>query len=211
MADAARRRVRSGRITQKWLLPLLVLAVAAIGLMVLELPEPAAPPPAEETRDNPDLIMSGAEIYQYRGTGTLQYVLRAAEIRHFDARALTRMNAPQLTLYADDEAPWEGEAAFGYLRRAARGSGEEELVFLRQDVRLEQRRADGSHLKLTAPSLYLYPEREYAETEQDVMIESQVGTTRAEGMQADLKSGLVRLTSRQGSPVHTILLPDQFK
>jgi lipopolysaccharide export system protein LptC len=116
-----------------------------------------------------------------------------------------------MTLYAEGEAPWQGEAAFGYLRRAATGTGDEELVFLRQDVRLEQHRADGSHLRLTAPSLYLYPDRQYAETEQDVMIETRVGTTRAEGMQADLKSGHLRLTSRQGSPVHTILLPDQFK
>ncbi len=197
--------------TQKWLLPMLAVAVAAIGLMVLELPEPVPTEPTEEFPEAPDLVMTGTEIYQYSDTGALHYVLRASEIRHFDPEALTRMNAPRLTLYSEDDAPWEGAAAFGYLRQASTGTGEEELVFLRQNVRLEQRRPDGSQLKLTAPSLYLYPERQYAETEQDVMIETRVGTTRAEGMQADLKSGLLRLTSRQDNPVHTILLPDQFK
>jgi len=208
MTGAAERPVRS---SHRWLLPLLALAVAVIGLMVLEIPEPGPPETTEALLETPDLIMTGAEIYQYRGTGTLEYVLSADEIRHFDPQAVTRLNAPRLTLYAEGEAPWQGEAAFGYLRRATTGAGEEDLVFLRQDVRLEQHRPDGSHLTLAAPSLYLYPERQYAVTEQDVMIDSRVGTTRAEGMQADLKSGFVRLTSRQDSPVHTILLPDQFK
>jgi len=213
MPDAEADSTRGSRTGQKWILAALALALAVIGLMVLELPEPARAPaqPSEALQDAPDLIMTGAEIHQYRGTGELRYVLNAQEIKYFNAESLTRLTAPRLLLYGSDQAPWQGQAAFGYLRRATTSSGHEEVVFLRKDVRLEQQTAAGDHLRLTTPSLYLYPEREYAETEQDVIIESRVGRTRGTSLQADLRNGLLRLASRQDSPVHTILLPEQFK
>jgi LPS export ABC transporter protein LptC len=203
----------SSRLSQRFLLIFLGVALAGIGLLVMELPEELQPVRKVplDLQDAPDLVMTGAEIHQYRESGSLHYLLNAQEIRYFERDELTRLTAPNLILYATDEEPWQVTAAFGYLRLASTGSGEEEVVFLRKDVNLQQRGKDGDYVSLSAPSLYLYPGREYAETEHDVIIDSRIGRTLAVGLQGDLRGGLLRLFSQEKKPVHTILLPDQFK
>ena len=213
MSESRATSPGSSRLSQRFLLILLALALAGIGLLVLELPEELQPERKVplDLQDAPDLVMTGAEIHQYRESGSLHYLLNAEEIRYFERDKLTRLTAPNLILYATDEEPWQVSAAFGYLRLASTGSGEEEVVFLRKDVNLQQRGKDGNYVSLSAPSLYLYPEREYAETEHDVIIDSRIGRTLAVGLQGDLRGGLLRLFSQEKKPVHTILLPDQFK
>jgi LPS export ABC transporter protein LptC len=203
----------SSILNQRLLLILLALALAGIGLLVLELPEELQPVRVVplDLQDAPDLVMTGAEVHQYGESGGLHYLLNAEEIRYFERDELTRLTAPNLILYTTDKEPWQVSAAFGYLRRASTSSGEEEVVFLRKDVKLQQLGKDGNYVSLSAPSLYLYPGREYAETEHDVIIDSRIGRTLAVGLQGDLRGGLLRLFSQGQKPVHTILLPDQFK
>jgi len=214
MSESRATSPGSSRFSQRFLLILLALALAGIGLLVLELPEELQPVREVplDLQDAPDLVMTGAEIHQYRESGSLHYLLNAQEIRYFERDELTRLTAPNLILYATDKEPWQVTAEFGYLRRASTGSGEEEeVVFLRKNVNLQQRGKDGNYVSLSAPSLYLYPGREYAETEHDVIIDSRIGRTLAVGLQGDLRGGLLRLFSQENRPVHTILLPDQFK
>ncbi len=213
MSESRAASPGSSRSSQRFLLILLALALAGIGLLVMELPDELQPVREVplDLQDAPDLVMTGAEIHQYREGGSLHYLLNAQEIRYFKRDELTRLTAPNLILYATGEEPWQVTAAFGYLRLASTGSGEEEVVFLRKEVNLQQRGKDGDYVSLSAPSLYLYPEREYAETEHDVIIDSRIGRTLAVGLQGDLRGGLLRLFSQEKKPVHTILLPDQFK
>jgi lipopolysaccharide export system protein LptC len=57
----------------------------------------------------------------------------------------------------------------------------------------------------------LYPARQYAETDQDVMIDSHIGRTTATGLEGDLQLGMLRFFSSRSARVHTVLLPEQFK
>ncbi len=213
MSESRATNSGSSILSPRLLLIVLALALAGIGLLVLELPEElqSVPDVPLDLQDAPDLVITGAEIHQYRENGGLHYLLNAEEIRYFERDELTRLTAPNLILYATDDAPWQVAAAFGYIRRASTGSGDEEVVFLRKNVKLQQRDPDGDYVSLSAPSLYLYPGREYAETEHDVIIYSRIGRTLAVGLQGDLRGGLLRLFSQEEKPVHTILLPDQFK
>lgn len=165
-----------------------------------------------ELADEPDLYMEDATITQYQKDGSLKYQLISAEIRHFEADHLTRLKAPFLKLHNPGKPPWNVSSAHGYIRKRALPSGAtEEVVFLRENVLLEQRYEAGQHVKLTCSSMYLYPDRQYAETDQDVMIDTEVGRTQAIGMQGDLQRGLLNLFSKSDQRVHTIVLPEQFR
>ena len=179
-------------------------------------PERAPTELPDELADEPDLYMEDAIITQYQPSGKVKYKLACETIRHFDRDNLTRLAAPRLTLHNETQPPWQIDSDHGYIRRLGGGNGApnggpEEVVYLREDVVLEQRYADGRHLRLESPSLYIFPDREYAETEQNVMIDTDVGRTTAVGLRGDLQRGLLKLSSSPQQRVHTIVLPAQFK
>lgn len=207
-SGAQRRPPRSNRT---WIMAVLVLGVAGAALLVLErragTPVEVTPVPSP---GEPDFFMEGAVVHQYRDDGTLEYRLQAAQIRHFEARAETHLSAPELAMHHPDQAPWLAKARTGVLRRPPAGAPEE-TVSLRRDVTLEQTRADGEFVRLTTSALDVYPRRQYARTNQDVMIDSLVGRTTAYGLEGDLQLGTLSLHSSDQARVHTVLQPEQFK
>ncbi|NIP13605.1 MAG: LPS export ABC transporter periplasmic protein LptC [Pseudomonadales bacterium] len=193
------------------------MSVAVAGVMLLS--EPLEPAPEEEVlpsivSEEPDLYIEDAVITQYLPSGTVHYRLMSKLLRQFEADELVRLTEPRLVVNSETRAPWRVQSEHGYVRRlrAAERSGDgEEVVFLREDVQLEQREPDGRHMRLTTSTLYVFPEREYAETDRDVMIDTHAGRTTATGLKGDLQRGLLQLSSSDRRRVHTILLPDQFK
>ncbi|MCZ6641572.1 MAG: LPS export ABC transporter periplasmic protein LptC [Gammaproteobacteria bacterium] len=165
-----------------------------------------------ELVDEPDLYIEEAVITQFREDGTLKYRLSSAQIRHFETDKLTRLYAPELDLYNVANPPWHLASVRGYIREGTTPSGDtEEVVYLRESVTVRQQFEDGRYMNLHSPSLYLYPDRQYVETDQDVMIDTEVGRTLAVGLKADLERGVLKLSSTAEQRVHTIVLPGQFK
>jgi lipopolysaccharide export system protein LptC len=207
MANASPPRSRYDRT---WILLVLLLIPAIISLFVLErrvapLTQPPAAPQTE-----PDFIMEGAEVSQFGTDGLLQYRLRADEIRHFENDSLTRMVEPRLMLHQGDDAPWQVRARTGTLHRPDPGLGEER-VSLEEDVVIEHALPGGERVSLSTQALILYPDRQYAETDRDVMIDSHIGRTTASGLKGDLGLGTISLHSTRDAPVHTVLQPEHFR
>jgi lipopolysaccharide export system protein LptC len=86
-----------------------------------------------------------------------------------------------------------------------------EIVFLREDVKLSREDSKGIAMALKTQTLYIYPHRQFAETDQPVMIDSRVGRTKAAGFTGNLKTGILKLTSSNSQRVHTIVLPHQIQ
>jgi lipopolysaccharide export system protein LptC len=149
-------------------------------------------------------------VTQYRPDGTIEYRLEAQDASHYQRDALTRLSGPHLTLFRHQGAPWIASAAEGVLRRPPAGA-DEESVSLHRDVTLEQTRPDGEQIRMVTQLLHLYPRRQYAETEQDVMIESLFGRTTSVGLEGDLQLGVLKFFSTDDRPVRTVLQPEQFK
>lgn len=170
------------------------------------------PMPTPSTTTEPDLMIDDATITQYRDTGTIRYLLRSPRIEHYQQRELTLLTEPDLELHDDPEPPWHLTARHGTISNASQKSnrGREE-VLLEDDVHMIQSYADGRFFELRTPSITIYPEREYAETSQDVTISTHAGRTRAVGLSGSLDRGLLQLFSDDEQRVHTIILPDQFK
>ena len=173
-------------------------------------PQPARDLP-EALIGEPDLYMRDAVITQFADTGNMKYQLASKQLRHFETDQLTRLAAPDLLLYNPTQPPWEISSDHGYIRQAKPTQSSTEVVFLRENVELRQNYGDGRHIRLRSPALYLYPDRQYAETDQDVIIDTDVGRTKAVGLKGDLQRGLLNLFSSSRQRVHTIVLPSQFK
>jgi lipopolysaccharide export system protein LptC len=187
------------------------IIAAVIALVVMDRSDPAPLPGDQQNADrDADVIVDAADITQFRADGSLQYHLQAAQIRHFEGDAMTSLETPTMSLHDAARPPWIASARTGTLRRSA-GADPEDVLYLREAVLLEQTRADGERVRLTTTALDLYPGRQYAETDQDVMIDSLIGRTTATGLEGDLQLGMLRFFSSRNAPVHTVLLPEQFK
>lgn len=195
-----------------WIICAALVAVGVILMSSSDQPEPSAVLP-DALDDAPDLLMAGANILRYRPDGSLSYRLAARQIRHFDAQPVTRLDTAHLHLIDQaDQPPWDVHAGAGEItRQPGPSAAAEEVVFLHDQVEMAQEDPDGSFIRLQTPSIYYYPDRQYAETSQNVMIDTDVGRTKAAGLQGELQHGLIRLFSSERVRVHTIVLRPQFR
>ena len=197
--------------TWNWLL--LLFGCVAIALLLSETDEPTTKEPSTEVlfSEVPDLYMEDAIITQYQGDGTLKYELASTRVRHFEDRNLTRMATPDLQMHQTDNPPWTARADEGEIRYQTTSEDiEEEVVYLRDNVFLEQARGE-RFISLRSDDLYIYPDRRYAQTDQAVTIDTNAGRTKAVGLAADLERSVLKLASNETQRVHTIVLPFQFK
>ncbi len=202
---------RAGR-NRTWIMLVLVLGAAGVALLVLRARDPSTVPldPMPGQTISPDFYMDGADIAQYRGDGSLEYELSAARIRHFASDARTELEHPRLSLHDPDAPPWKASAERGVLRRPPTGASEEQL-HLDGAVILEQAPPGAGPVRLETPSLTLYPRRQYAATDQDVMIRGDMGRTTATGLEGDLQLGILKFSGPGGDRVQTVLQPEEFK
>lgn len=196
-----------------------VLAVLSLAVALAVLYRWLAPHPtivSEEDitidRDEPDLYGKQITFNQLRQDGTLHYSLKADTIRQYIDSEMTQMTQPVLHLLNPERPPWDVRSAHGYISKQPNPEGApEDVVYLRDQVELIHQHPRNGVVRVSSATLYIYPERQYAQTDQNVMIDTEVGRTKAAGMAADMGSGLLKLSSSPTQRVHTIVLPEQFK
>jgi lipopolysaccharide export system protein LptC len=158
----------------------------------------------------PDLYMENATITQFADDGAVRYRLLSSEVRHYEDDRLTRLLAPTMTLFRAPQPPWFARSDEGFVRdREAADNTAGEVILLRDNVHLEQRKPN--RIEISAPTLYVYPDRQFAETNQPVIIDTDSGRTTAVGMSGDLNTSLLNLSSGSSDRVHTVVMPGQFK
>ena len=170
---------------------------------------PGAPPP--ELAGEPDIYMKSAVINQFQDDGTLQYRLAAQQVRTFDAERHTHLVGPDFSLYSPTAPPWRVSAHQGDLYGLHDGAdGHDGVLVLSGEVVLHQTDPQRGFTTIRTAELTVRPEPRYAETERDVMIETEAGRTFAQGLKADLERRILNLQADADGPVHTIVLPEQF-
>jgi lipopolysaccharide export system protein LptC len=196
----------------RWPWLLVLVGSILLFLSIADRPSTKVPEPKTSTRAaEPDLFMEKATITQYADDGTITYRLLSDEVRHFELEDVTRLVSPTLTLNRAPQFSWSARAKHGLIKFNETSDGKrEEVVELSGDVRL-QRVELSSRMELTCPFLLIYPDRQFAETDQPVMIANNSGSTSAVGLSGDLNSGLFKLSSSSTQRIHTVVLPGQFK
>ncbi len=189
----------------------------AVGLLLLAFylaPWRGAVPPEglpPELEGEPDLYMESAVISQFQDNGTLQYRLTAQQVRTFDADRQAELVNPNLSLHSPAAPPWEISARRGQLHGWRDGmDGRDAVLVLSGDVVLRQTDPQRGFTRMRTAELRVRPEPRYAETERDVMIETEAGRTVAQGLKADLERRILNLQAGADGPVHTIVLPERI-
>ncbi|MGH8352873.1 MAG: LPS export ABC transporter periplasmic protein LptC [Pseudomonas sp.] len=163
--------------------------LAALGYWNIS-PESFMDKPATAGDDNAiDFYVLNAHSVQYQIDGKLHYEMTADKLEHVKASDVTLLTRPNLQLYRGTPLPWHIQSARGEV--AAEGK-EVELI---DQVRVARTDAKGRPTILTTSRLTLFPEKEYAQTEQAVRIEAANGVTTAKGMKAYLNDGRMLLLS----------------
>ncbi len=162
---------------------------------------------ASMLQNDPDLYMLNATITQFDDDGNLQHTIKADRFTHFPLTDVTSLKFPSLKLFPDSKKePWDIEAKNG--RLLSQSVYREEVVELWEDVMAVHHTDNGHFINIRTQSLTVYPEREYAETNQKVTIDSNSGRTSAAGMKAFLQDGKFIFYSTPTERVHTIFLPE---
>ena len=174
----------------------------------------AVPPdaPPAELAGEPDIYMESAVISQFQDDGSLQYRLAAQQVRTFDDDRRAHLVGPDFSLYSPTAPPWRVSAREGDLHGFGEGADAQNgVLVLSGDVVLHQTDPAGGFTTVRTAELRVRPQPQYAETERDVMIETEAGRTFAQGLKADLERRILNLQADADGPVHTIVLPAQSR
>ncbi len=182
----------------------LILAFAlTINWVMMESDESAELTPGND----PDFYMLDATISQFDGKGELQHRIAANRFTHFPLTDLTTMKSPALELgRTGDSVPWEITSSEGRILPST--EYREEIVELWSNVLAAKSGSGGDFINIQTNSLTIYPERDYAETDEAVFIDNQSGRTTAAGMKAFLDTGRFMFFSTPTRKVTTIFLPN---
>lgn len=168
-----------------------------------------------ELQNEPDVYMEDSVITQFDENGNIRYRLASAEITHFEINNVTDLEEPVLDLHQPlPNPPWNATALHGSITQHLNDANVlEEQLFLHENVVLKRGFdiEDKRHITMETSALFIYPERQFAETDQAVMIETASALTKAVGFQGDLERGWMKLSSTAAQRVHIIVLPHQFK
>lgn len=165
------------------------LLVAALGYWNLN-PEGFDPQSRSTGADSAiDFYATNTYTVQYQVDGKLHYELTADKVEHIKASDITLMTTPNMNLFRGTELPWKIRSERG---EVSPGGTEIELI---EQVRVERTDAKGRPTILTTSRLTIFPEKEYAQTQQAVRIDAANGVTTAKGMKAYLNDGRMLLLS----------------
>ena len=189
-------------------------------------------PDGTNTNFEADLVATGVEYDQLNPDGSLNYKLIADSIIQYpeqegESDDHTDLVEPKFQLNNSDEPPWNTDARKGKLARAADPQKPgEEVLHLNDNVIMRQIHPERGDLRISSESFSIYPHREYAQTDEAVIIDSEFGRTEAAGMRANLTTGVLTLVSSEGpvsegsqneggntgkKRVHTVVMPENFK
>ncbi|UAW97829.1 LPS export ABC transporter periplasmic protein LptC [Halopseudomonas nanhaiensis] len=166
-----------------------VLAALAMGYWNIR-PASFQPDPLVIDPRQPDFFMENARIRQLNAQGSVSYQLTTERATHLSSDESTLLDEPFLVFFREGETqPWELRSRYG---QADQGG---DRVRLTDEVELQQKLPDRALTRLTTSLLDVFPQRDYAETDQAVRIEAANGVTTGVGMQVQFNDGTMTLLS----------------
>ena len=136
----------------------------------------------------PDAIVKGLSFTQFDKQGKPAKKVFTPEMHHFNNNNRNVFEHPLITLYREQEAPWIIKAWHG---ESINGS---DKITLWKNVVLHQATSvNNPERTLTTHKLYYYPNKQYANTDQEVHIQQPGLSISSKGMRAYLDKNTVEL------------------
>ena len=152
-------------------------------------------------RNDPELYMLNAQIQRFSNNGLLDHQLSADRFTHFPLTNLTTLVMPNLVLLSKGPPPWEIKAEQG--RLMSKSPFRYEIVYLWTDVSAYKEEPTGKFIKIKTGSLAVFPDKNYAETNERVYVTDNNATTTAAGLRADFELNTFVFLSSESHRVNT--------
>ncbi len=177
------------KLTKRTLLSLIALGLA---LTLLWRQPDRAEPVATETASYPSSYMVNAQIQQFDSNGVLSYQLTSQDLFFYEQSEktktdLVKMTQPSLIFFTQSNAPWHANSNNGLIENSG------DLITLKENVTLKQKRLDETFTQLTTEELFIKPKEKYAENDKPVMIDDSSGQTESIGMKVNLETSIYEL------------------
>ena len=171
------------------LLACAALLVAALGYWNLNPDEANTVKSSGAPENLVDFYAHNTYTVQYQADGKLHYEITAEKVEHIKTSDITLMTAPNMNLFRGTDLPWQIRSERG---EVSPGGSEVELI---ERVRVERTDAKGRPTTLTTSRLTVFPNKEFAQTQQAVRIVAANVVTTAQGMKAYMNDGRMLLLS----------------
>ena len=174
-----------------WLqfLPLLGLLGATYWLNQQAQPEPVKP--GGTTRHDPDSIVENFSAVKLNQQGTPYFIISAAKMLHYPDDDSTALEAPRLTLIAEDSPPLLATAESGSISK----KGEEVLLQGGVEV-LRNAGVQQDQLKLQTEILNIIPDQGLASSDRAVTLTESHTIVNAIGLELNNKLRTIKLLSK---------------
>ncbi|MBC9252146.1 LPS export ABC transporter periplasmic protein LptC [Pseudomonas alcaligenes] len=178
-----------GKLRNALLAILVAALLAAVGYWNIRPESFMDKPSVAETEQSIDFYVVNASTVQFQEDGKLQYSMTADKLDHLKASDVTLVQKPDLLLYRGTELPWHVQSERG---EVAPQGAQVELI---DKVRIARTDAKNRPVVITSSRMTVFPDKEYAQTQQAVRIEAANGVTTAQGMKAYMNDGRINLLS----------------
>jgi lipopolysaccharide export system protein LptC len=170
------------------LLPLLLLLLATYWLSQQVQPLPQT---ESQLRHDVDYVIDNISAISLNEQGQQRFTLAAEKMWHYPDDDTTHLQMPRLASLYADRPPVLTSAQTGMI------SSKGDEVFLYDEVRVVRPASgDIGEQRFDTNYLHVIPDRDWAESDQSVVMISQYSTIRAVGMELDNKARTARLLSR---------------
>ncbi len=170
------------------LLPLLLLLLATYWLSQQVQPLPQT---ESQLRHDVDYVIDNISAISLNEQGQQRFTLAAEKMWHYPDDDTTHLQMPRLTSLYADRPPVLTSAQTGMI------SSKGDEVFLYDEVRVVRPASgDLGEQRFDTSYLHVIPDRDWAESDQSVVMTSQYSTIRAVGMELDNKARTAKLLSR---------------
>ena len=136
-----------------------------------------------------DYYATNAYSVQFLPDGKVQYEMNSDKVEHLKASEATLLTNHDLNLYRGTEFPWHVTSKHGEVNP---DGTEVELI---DSVRVARTDAQNRDTIITSSRMTVFPQKQYAQTEQDVRIDGAGGVSTGKGMKAYLKESRIHLLS----------------
>lgn len=136
----------------------------------------------------PDYTMTDVNSLNMNANGEPKSRLRAKYLAHFEAQSRTELDQPRLELFRPGKAALHVRADRGWVM-----SGNE-VILLRGDVRFWEPATDGQRVfEIATSEARIFPQREYAETDQPATLTTRQSRTEGVGMRAYMQESRIEM------------------
>jgi len=161
---------------------------AAVGYWNIS-PERFLDQPAPVVEEKIDWYATNTHTLQYLPDGKVQYEMTADKVDHVKATDITLVTTPDLNMFRGTEFPWHVQS-----KRAEVNSGGTEVELI-DSVRVARTDEKNRTTIITSTRMTVFPQQQYAQTEQPVRIDGAGGVSTGTGMKAYLKESRIHLQS----------------